>query len=463
MSILLVRPGYSEPYKSNFIRYFSMKYPPLNLATLAAEAENAKILDLPFFRKPEEVLRKTIENENFDFIGFTVLTPLMEEVKKMIGIARTCSSSKIIIGGPHVTALPKESLIETDADIACVGEGEITLREIISGKALHRVKGTAFFRNDVFFLKPHRELIGNLDALEYPRWDLTKTDNYYSIFSKRNPTGIIETSRGCPYNCIYCHKKTFGRLYRAKSPKRVVDEMENAIQAGFREIHIIDDAFSVDRKRVQEICREIVKRGLNIPWALPNGLRVDSVDETLFGELHAAGCHMIAMGVESGSEKILKKIDKGINKKQIREAFRYARSAGIETLLAMFMVGLPYETKEDIKKTAEFAKELDADITKVSVTIPYPGTRLYEKYMKNDKLVKEFSWSSYRLHNPERIYNHETLEWEEIKRGYLSIMKRVYLNPPHYICRARKILGVYAPRFFKNYIQYRTKVHLNRV
>jgi len=452
MSILLIRPGHLKPYESNFMKHFSLKYPPLNLAILAAQAEDVKILDLSIYKNPREMLIKILEKESFDFIGITVVTPFMDEVSELVEIIREHSHSKIILGGSHITALPQESLIESKADITCIGEGETTLKEIISGKPLNNVKGVGYFGKDKFILNPSREFINNLDKLEFPRWDLIGTEKYHTLFSKRNPTGIIETSRGCPYNCIFCHKQTFGRIYRTKTPKRVVDDMEHAIKFGFKEIHIIDDAFSVEKKRVLGICKEIIERDLDIPWSLPCGIRVDQADQELFDALHSAGCHMVAFGVESGSDRILKEIDKGIKRKQIVNAFKFARKAGIETLIALLMVGLPGETTKDIKATMELAKELDPDITKVSVTIPYPGTILYERYKNENILAKKFSWSSYRMHSPEKIYEHEILNWEEIRRGYDGVLRSVYLNPVHYTCRFKKIIGVYFPRFLKNYI-----------
>jgi radical SAM superfamily enzyme YgiQ (UPF0313 family) len=452
MSLLLIRPGHLKPYKYNFMKHFSLKYPPLNLTVLANQAENVKILDLSIFKDPQKMLVKTLEKESFDFIGITVVTPFMDEVNALVGIAREHSNGKVILGGPHITALPKESLLKSKADIACVGEGETTLKEISSGKPLSRVKGAAYFKKGKFVLNHTREFIKNLDKLELPRWDLIRTEKYFTLFSKKNPTCIIETSRGCPYDCIFCHKQTFGKVYRTKTPGRVVDEMEHALGYGFKEIHIIDDAFSVSKERVLRICKEIRKRKLDIPWSLPCGIRVDQADQELFDNLYSAGCHMVAFGVESGSDRILRNIDKGISRKQIKKAFKYARNAGIETLIALLMVGLPGETAEDMKATIEFAKELDAGITKVSVTVPYPGTRLYEKYKKDNMLSKEFSWSSYRMHNPEKIYEHEILDWADIKRGYDEVLRAVYMNPRHYTCRLKKIMGSYFPRFVRNYI-----------
>ncbi|NIO20592.1 MAG: radical SAM protein [Candidatus Aenigmarchaeota archaeon] len=450
MSILLINPDYTNVYRYNFMRYFYSRYPPLNLVTLSSSIENVSILDMNIFSDPIRELRNSLKTQNFDFVGVTVNTPSVDYVKNIIGIIRESSKSKIILGGPHVTSFPERSFQELKPDIVCEGEGDETIREIISGKPLKKIRGLWIRKNGKIFRTKKRHFIENLDSLKFPTWELLDLKKYFTILSKKNPTGTIETSRGCPYNCVYCHKETFGRVFRYKTPKRVVDEMEYLFDSGFKEIHVVDDAFTVNRRRTIEICDEVIIRGLDFPWALPNGIRVDTVDQKVLDKLHHAGCHLIAFGVETGSEKMLRVIDKGINIKQTEKAFKMAKDAGIETLVAFFMVGLPGEKEEDLEKTTEFARHLDADVTKVSVTIPYPGTRLYEIYKKDGSLIEDVGWASYRIHEPSRIYKHENLSWSKIVNSYYKILKSTYGNPFHYIRRSDKIVISYAPRIIKN-------------
>ncbi len=444
--VLLINPDYLKSYKQSFLKFFAPRYPPLNLSTLAANINvNVEILDFTVLKHPIRNLKRSLKNNSFKHIGITLTTPNVDDVKQIIEVVRNYSpSSSIILGGPHITALPRESLKDLKADIVCIGEGDITFKEIVSGKRLSKIRGVGFSKGKEFMLTQKRPLIQNLDSLTIPRWDLINPKKYYTIFSKKNPTGLMETSRGCPYNCIYCYK-TLGRLFRFKTPKRVVDEMEFMLQKGFKEVHVADDCFTADIKRAISICDEIIRRKLDVPWGLPNGIRVDSVSQRLLEKLYYSGCHMVAFGIESGSQKVLNSIKKGITVKQIKQTFRLARDVGIETLIAFFMVGLPDEKESDLEKTLELAKILDADITKVSIAIPYPGTLLYEDY-KSRGMILNHSWSSYRMHNPQQIYVHSNLTWKEIIDAYNKI---ILVNKNH-LFRFKKILKIYLPRVFHN-------------
>lgn len=450
MSILFINPSYLSVYRYNFMRYFYPRYPPLNLITLSSSIEDVSMLDMNILSNPIKELRRLFETQDFEFVGITVTTPFVEDVKNIMRVIREISQSKIILGGPHVTSLPKLSFSELHPDIICEGEGDETIKELISGKPLEKIRGLWIKKRGGIFYTGKRHSIENLDSLNFPKWRLLDAKRYFTILSKKNPTGTIETSRGCPYNCVYCHKKTFGRVFRVKTPKRVADEIEHMLGNGFKEIHVVDDAFAVNRKRAIEICDEIVRRGLDFPWALPNGIRVDTLNQQILDKLHYAGCHMIAFGVETGSEKMLRMVDKGIHIKQIEKAFKMAKDAGIETVVAFFMVGLPGENEEDIERTIEFARHLDADVTKVSVTIPYPGTRLHEMYRKEGLLIEDAGWDCYRMHEPSKIYEHENLSWNRILDAYYKILKSVYANPFHYTKRFDKILISYTPRIIKN-------------
>ena len=158
-----------------------------------------------------------------------------------------------------------------------------------------------------------------------------------------------------------------------------------------------------------------------------NGIRVDRVDEELFHKMKKAGCYRVSLGVESGNQEILNKIKKGINLEQLGKAFKLAKKAKIETI-GFFMVALPGDTKETIGQTIEFAKELKPDIVKIGITIPFPGTELYNQ-LDSQGLIKSKDWKYYNYHNPNKIYNHENLSWEEIYAARKNFYKQIYLTP----------------------------------
>jgi anaerobic magnesium-protoporphyrin IX monomethyl ester cyclase len=333
-------------------------------------------------------------------------------------------------GGAHASSFPEETLQDLALDIVVVGEGDYTLPEILSGKQWRKIKGICFKQKGKIIMTRRKDFIENLDQLPYPSWSLYDLPRYQTspLLSRANPAGWMETSRGCPYGCVYCNKSVFGRTFRIKSASRVVDEMEFMLKSGLKEIHIADDNFTSDMERAEEICEEIIKRGLKFPWATITGIRVDRVNKGLLRKMKRAGCYRVYFGIESGSQRVLNNINKGINLKQIRQAINWAKKAGLETF-GFFMIALPGEKLSDIKKTIKFATSLDLDMAKMSVTIPLPATPLYNE-LKNQGKIKTKNWSEFNLYLPApAIYDHPNLDWETIDKYYSLFYRRFYFHP----------------------------------
>ena len=204
------------------------------------------------------------------------------------------------------------------------------------------------------------------------------------------PSFLMLTSRGCPYRCVYCSKVS-GNLYRHHSIDRIIKEMNILIDKyNAKEIIFRDDTFTIDKKHIEDLCQEIIKRGLNkkIKWTCMT--RVPLVTEDLLKLMKKAGCWSRHYGVESGSQRLLDLIQKDITIKQVKDAFKWTRKAGIE-IKAFFMLGLPTETKEESLQTIKFTKDSKPDWIQVTITVPYPGTKLYEE-AKSKNLLKLNSW-----------------------------------------------------------------------
>lgn len=418
--------------------------PNLSLAMIASPLLNVghdvRILDLSMSTKPRKDLIRELETFSPHYVGVTFTTPLFYQMVEISRIVKNYDKNIIVVGGgPHASVLPTQTIKDSKLDIAVIGEGEYTFLDIVSGKPLKSINGICFRRKEIV-LNPRKDLIKNLDSLPFPAWHLYEIKKYKfpRLTCKRNPVGQIETSRGCPFGCTYCSKSVFGRTFRAKSAERVVDEIECMLNMGFREIHIVDDVFSTDMKRAKAICDGIKRKGLEFPWNLRVGIRVDRVDTELFVKMREAGCYRASFGVESGDQNILNKINKGITLDQVRLAFRLAREVGIETL-AFFMIGLPCDTEETIRKTIDFAKELEPDIVKVSITIPFPGTSLFYELEKNG-FIKTKDWSKYYFHSPDGVYDHPNLSWETIYRYYKLFYRELYLNPKFILRKIAKDL-----------------------
>lgn len=370
---------------------------PLGLASIVAVLEkndvNVGVIDAWASRLDFKELGQEIAHTNPKIIGITMMSPNYADTKRTIEVARSSAPfSKIIVGGPHPSALPKETLEEIpDVDFAIVGEGEVTMLELVNaignGKNFEEIAGLAFRNNNSIVMTSPRMPVSNLDSLPTPARYLFPIDKYRFVppYGRNNPSTTMVTSRGCPFGCIYCSKDVFKNNYRAISPSRVVDEIEQLIEKyKAREIRFYDDDFTLDMKRADQICEELLRRDIKISWTCTT--RVDLVDEELLKKMKKSGCWMISYGVESGVQEILDKTKKGFTIEQIKRSFEWTKKAGIR-ILGYFMLGLPGETKEMIQRTIDFSIELEPDFANYSILVIYPGSTLY-KEIRNGKYGK---------------------------------------------------------------------------
>lgn len=435
--VLLVNPPYSQAtYEQVDRKAGLLQNPVLGLAMVAAplldDGHDVRIADVELEDDPHECLVQTLKDFQPDYVGVTGTTPMAAEMGRIAEMAKEiCPDAVTVAGGVHATTFPREMLERTVFDIAVIGEGDFTLRDILRGGDLGEVAGIAFRKSGEIVTTEARPLLDDLDQLPMPAWQLYDIQRYVhtsKLVERESPTGLLETSRGCVFKCVYCNKNIFGRKFRKKSPKRVVDEIKLMLELGFREIHIEDDGFSTDLKNAKAICDEIVRRGLKFPWTLINGIRVDRTDEELVGKLKEAGCYQVAFGVESGNQDILDRIQKGITKEQVRAAVAMAHRVGIETF-AFFMFGLPGDTEETMQDTIDFACELPLDIAKFAITIPLPGTAMFDEYDQQG-LIQTKDWAQYLFHDTSNpVYRHPNLEWETIIAYYKKAYRQFYFRP----------------------------------
>lgn len=410
------------------------RVPYISLASLAGSLVRANydahIVDLSVVGDLDKELKEKIEIYKPDYIGITFTTPLAKQAFQLAELIKKFSPASILMGGGvHATTLPQETLETSVFDLIFVGEAEETILEVVSGKDWKDIAGIAFKKGEEVFINPRRPLIGNLDTLPYPAWYLYDLPKYKTarICTRKSRVGAIETSRGCVFGCNYCNKTVFQRLFRAKSPERVVDEIEYMLKLGFEEIHIMDDGFATDLDRAKEICRLILKRKLKFPWNIFSGLRVDRLDKEMIQLLKRAGCYGTSLGIESGNQEILKNINKGITLEQVRTAVKLIKEVGLDTT-GFFMLGLDGETELTMQDTINFAKELDLDFPKVMITVPLPGTLLFEKW-NSGGFIKSYNWEEYVFH-PETgvVYEHPNLKFEIIQKYYEKFYRELYLN-----------------------------------
>src|SRR3989344_1948126 len=447
-NILLVSPPWKKiTYLDTKVKAATLHYPTLNLPTIATpllqKGYNVKILDLDLYDNPYPILEKTLKEFDPILVGITCNTPFFNEAVKIANLVKQHNKKTItVIGGPHSTTYPEEFLEKDCFDYTVIGEGDFVLSDILDAK--NKIKSKKSLTNIAFIeknkiIKKENKTVENLDNLPIPAWHLMEVEKYKTsyILSKKNPAGPIETSRGCPGNCSYCNKKIFGWKFRPKSPERVIKEMKFMLDIGFKEIFIEDDLFSKDLVRAKKICDMIIEHKLKFPWMLMNGIRVDSIDLELLQKFKKAGCYRVSFGIESGNQQVLNDVSKGITLDQIRNAVKLTKIAKIETF-GFFMLALPADTKKTMQQTIDFAKELDLDVAKFAITIPYPGTRLYQKY-EEQGLINTKDWSDYLQHkSTTKVYQHPNLDWETIEYYYKKSFREYYLRPSYIIKRFKK-------------------------
>lgn len=434
--ILINPPSAFQAYAGTRINAAFQNYPVISLACLAAMARQAgfsvAILDLGIEHEPFEYLEAKLKELTPRFIGITSTTPLFPEVANLSKFIRmrVDSETKLILGGPHATALPEECLRQSDFDMLVYGEGDETLAEILQNKNLAEIKGIYYRDGNNIITTPRREMIQNLDSLPFPALDLFEIKRYKCprVLNRKSPMVNFMTSRGCLYQCTFCNKNIFGNQFRAKSVDYVIDEIKHCLKIGIQELRFVDDEFTTDINRAKAICEAIIKNNLKFPWNLAAGLRVNRLDEDFLRLAKKAGLYQTALGFESGDQNSLNSIKKGIVVEQSIKAMEILKKVGGIETVGFFMFGLPADTEESLKKTTDLALKLMPDYAKVTITMPFPGTDLYRQY-EAAGLIKSRDWTKYLLHEGGAIYKHPNLSHEIMKKYYDDFYRRFYLNP----------------------------------
>ncbi|MAH48165.1 B12-binding domain-containing radical SAM protein [Candidatus Pacearchaeota archaeon] len=413
--------------------------PPLGLAYVAAvlkkEGHEVEVIDgIAEDIRLEEIGKRAIA---FDIIGVESLTAFALRAHQTAAEIKKHSKVPVVMGGPHPTALPFEVINDKNVDFVVVGEGEYTFLELVNNfKSIDKIKEILglVYEDDqkgaVF--TGHRPLLKNLDELPYPGLHLFPMKKYKNseTRSAKQPALSIITSRGCTFGCTFCNKKIFGRVFRAHSAKRVVDEIEWLIQNfGARQISIWDETFTLNRKRVIEICNLLIERKLNIPWDCAT--RVDCIDYELLKKMKEAGCESISYGIESGSERIIESIKKGFTKSQVITALNATRKVGIE-IRTYFVLGFVGETIKDMKQTINFAKKLKPDYATFTLLVPHPQTEEYEEAIKegtfDDHYWKKIVLPEYNfLKNP--VYVPKGLTASQLLKIHMKAYRSFYFSP----------------------------------
>lgn len=407
------------------------KLPSIGLGYLAAVMEREgielKICDARYFNMGDQTLIGEIHNFSPDMIGFTAMT---HEIRRTITIAEKLKDKlnvPVIIGGCHITALPVRTMEEFPViDYGVLGEGEGTLLDIIKyieGNAkIKDVEGIVYRYNGRIFENKPRKPIADLDSLPFPAFyhyfkqrgkSLSLSNLYYQIFS----------SRGCPFNCAFC-MRVLGKTLRRRSAESIIEEINFAItEYGAHTINFADEIFLFNDEKTKDILTKFVEKGIpkKIKWS---GLtRADLVDQKLVNLAQKAGCYRLEIGVESGNNDILKRINKNITREQIESAVSIIKRAGIK-VATYYILGHPGENERTIWETIDLAVKLNTDTIAVGIMVPYPGTKIYEWARGNyfGYKLRSIDWDDYDK------FGRSALEIEGLPINKLeSFQRRAYI------------------------------------
>jgi len=408
--ISLLFPLWTEEYGN--ISVFAKKVgklPPLNLAYLAAIAESqgheVRIID---GEASEMSLEKMVEKTNEfnpDIVGITATTPfyhisanLAEKLKE------TNKNTKIAIGGPHITVLG-EQVFKNCFDYAFIGEADNSwpkfLQTIEEGEDVSKVAGILYREGDEIKFTGPSETVKDVNSVPFPARHLLVNENYNTVTLKGEKRfTTIMTVRGCPYKCIFCSTRVFGKDTRTRDPRKVIEEMKECIQE-YKTEHFwfLDDTLTLNRKHFSKICDLITQENLGITFE--GSTRANLVDEALIEKMANAGLVRLSFGLESVDENVRTLMKKQVPLESYSIANKLTNKYGIETLNSC-MIGLPGETEESIKKTLRFLREhREIRQANMSIAVPYPGTELYEMAKRGENRLKleTEDFSKYRRYN----------------------------------------------------------------
>lgn len=395
-------------------------------------------------------LLEDIRQFNPGFIGIYSTTFGWQKAKKTAKDLKDLLGDVFIVaGGPYPIAMREYCLEDAGEcfDAVVCGEGEFSTRAIVerlqSGEDLKGVEGTIYRKNGLIVANPPRPLISDLDSLPFPARELLGDSNLYippPATYKRKPVAVLMTSRGCNRRCIYCFQMDKERKsgIRYRSVENVLKEVEHCIKQGYREIKFIDDTFAADYDRAMQITEEIKRRKLDFTWFA--SACVNQVDKPLLQAFKEAGCWAILFGAESGVQKNLNTIKKGITLEQVRKAVRAAQEVGIK-VSTPFMFGIPGETFEEGLETIKFAIELNPDMANFHAITPFPGTYLYDNLEQYGTISDELSDFTYQG----AAFIPYTMTREEILKLRQIAFRKFYSRPSFIL---KKLLALRNPREF---------------
>jgi len=436
--IVLVNPPYTFwSDEKSYLRPFIGNLPSLGLLTLAAvlreQGFSVKIIESASLGLSLPQTLPRIFREKAEYLGLSCTTASVLNAARIAGAVKAhAPMTRVIVGGPHVTALPQETLQRCpDFDLGVLGEGEKVLPDVLHAgwEEGHwgKVAGVVFRKGESVHTTPRSGFIDPLDLLPLPAYDLLPDfpRSYRPPFLNypKGPAAPVISSRGCPQRCTFCDRAVFGNRYRHFSAEYLLEWIQHLYgQYGIRHLVFVDDQFAASRGRLIEFCEKILAKGIRVSWNCD--ARVDSVDRGLLFLMKRAGCWMISYGIESGSQEILDRIQKGITLDQVNQAVHATKEAGIRAK-GLFMIGYPEETEKTLEETLALMLRLPLDEANLSFLTPYPGTELYRRMKESSGFPED--WDRMNALNP--LWQPAALPPGALPKAYARMLRKFYIRP----------------------------------
>ena len=440
--ILLLNVPYGELYGKINIRKLGWGVAPLGLAALSAYIREklkcpVKLIDMLFQDVCIKDIPGILDDFKPDVVGLSATTPQMDNVYLLSQVIKRHNPKiKIVVGGPHVTALPERTLREESSiDFVIAGEGEIPFLSLIKDAPLDSIKSLVWRKGEEIVINEREGLIEDLGSLPFPDYDSLPLRHYGTFYSGHS-VGVV-SGRGCCYNCSFCASRIthLGR-YRMRPVEIFLDDIERLLKLGIPRFDIYDDTFTFSKSRINEFIEGYHRRGLKARWSCTT--RVDCLDKKLIRDMRRSGLDLIHIGCESGNQEILNKVGKKIKLEKVTEISKWCQEEGV-TVYVYFILGLPYETEKTIMETIDFSKKLPVDFAQFSMLVPLPGTRVWE-IAQEGKVIRNLAkrWSDYDRYN-KAIVESDKIPSEEITGLYKYALRSFYLRPSYILQRFTKI------------------------
>ena len=431
-------------------------WPPLELMSIAGYLDKSGaetvILDTGGLKKKPEDVRNFIEKEKPAMVVFSTSTTTIYSDVLTATFAKNVSKDIVTVAvGSHVMALPEEVLkLNRNLDVAVWNDDEeIVVKNLTeSPRDFSKVKGICYRDRDGKIQKtPPREITRNLDELGFPAHDKVPMDIYYDFMTKRRHLALVMAQRGCINRCTYCICPELYR-YRERTVGHIIEELKWIKDLGYKEFKFVNSGITYNLNWANNLMDEIIKNKLDLTWW--TNVRADRLNREILEKMKTAGCHTLAIGMETADEQILRNIGKNVTPEKVKEVVALAKKIGFKTAV-YFIFGLPGETKKTMQRTIDFAKSLGADFATMGVAQPLPGTKFFD-YLNERELLLTKDWSKYDpCQKP--VYHYPDLTSEEIFETAKSGYRQFYLRPGY---MANKILQIRSfhdfREGFKNFI-----------